>query len=218
MCLKSRTEEKPTQASSAAVRTRAIICWGFSRTHLKAKHSRQETKKALELTAGVKSPVARVPSKAPVSILGLVRCRLEAGSKRLIGSKVLPPVFAARCSRKRCTAEQRWSSVQAMVTILCHSLSASHPAVTFIKRECSRCLQAIITWLFTLKVKASQSPFLWEPRDFRASRHFDWALLKWDSTKLRKMEAVNMVQHRKNTREHVGTCFKNGNQGWRYQK
>merc|ERR1719500_461112 len=36
MCLKSRTEEKPMQASSAAVRTRAIICCGCSLAHLGA--------------------------------------------------------------------------------------------------------------------------------------------------------------------------------------
>ena len=34
MCLKSRTDEKPTQESSAAVRTSAIICCGCSLTHL----------------------------------------------------------------------------------------------------------------------------------------------------------------------------------------
>ena len=34
MCLKSRTEEKPMQESSAAVRTRAIICCGCSLAHL----------------------------------------------------------------------------------------------------------------------------------------------------------------------------------------
>ena len=40
MCLKSRTEEKPMQASSAAVRTRAIICCGCSLAHLKGKLSK----------------------------------------------------------------------------------------------------------------------------------------------------------------------------------
>ena len=145
--------------------------------------------------AGIKSPVSRVASKAPVPIIVIGAVWFWAGSK------VLPPVFAASSSKwcaaapppppapvftpsssQGCAAVQR-SCVQTLLSIFCHRLSASHTNKTLPKRMIHM-IHRDITWLFTLKVKASQSLFLGKPKVLWAWRHSNGALLKLN-TKVR---------------------------------